>query len=527
MTVPYSRTPSGHAVRAAPREAADTSTAGAAPQAASAIQASSASIVVPGRLASRHLIWRTAAAALALVLLAAACSAMSSDDADAGGSERATFTTVSASDEDMEEFAASMDDGAMGGDMDEMFMSEDEMMAGGDTIAEAMLESAPASDEGDTAALATSVPDVAANLGRDIIYTAHIAVETADVAAAGAQATSIIEGLGGFVFAQDTRTQGRARTILTFKVRPQQFSDALERLSNVGELVEQTVNAEDVTGIVVDLASRISTAEVSVNRLREFLSQATEAAGVAELERELASRESDLERLRGQLRSLRDRVDLATITLSITESVEAVPSASMIVQAWMAAGDEDPCLGYKDMLTPPDGDVGLCIEVENNGETVLTDIALTSNALRFDNDDLTVPDGTSLARIEPGERATATLGYTISDGRIAGRVATRGLDIDIRVSAVPVTADGAELGRLARGAMLQLYLEADETSPGFGDALSGGWGALAAIATGIGLVAAALLPFLPVIAIVLAVTWWWLRRRRARRARGRSGVNET
>ena len=199
----------------------------------------------------------------------------------------------------------------------------------------------------------------------------------------------------------------------------------------------------------------------------------------------------------------------------------------MIVQAWIAAGDEDPCLGYQDVLTPPDGDVGLCIEVENNGETVLTDIALTSNALRFDNDDLRVPDGTSLARVEPGERATATLGYTISDGRIAGRVATRGLDIDIRVSALPVTADGAELGRLARGAMLQLFLEPDETSPGFGDALSGGWGALAGIATGIGLVVAALLPFLPVIAIVLAVTWWWLRRRRARRTAGTSNVEGT
>lgn len=520
MTVPYSRTPSGHTMRAAPLGGADTSTTGAAPQAASETRSSSTMIAVPRRLADRRLIWRAAAAALALVLLTAACSAISSDDADAaGGSERATFTTVSASDQE-EDFAADTNDGAMGGDMDEMFMSDDEMMDDGDMDEEEMLESAPASDEGDTAALATSVPDVAANLGRDIIYTARIAVETADVATAGAQATSIIEDLGGFVFAQDTRTQGRARTTLTFKVRPQQFSAALERLSNVGELVEQTVNAEDVTGIVVDLASRISTAEVSVNRLREFLSQATEVEGVAELERELASRESDLERLRGQLRSLRDRVDLATITLSITESVEAVPSASMIVQAWIAAGDEDPCLGYKDVLTPPDGDVGLCIEVENNGETVLTDIALTSNALRFDNDDLTVPDGTSLARIEPGERATATLDYTISDGRIAGRVATRGLDIDIRVSAAPVTADSAELGRLARGAMLQLYLEADETSPGFGDALSGGWGALVAIATGIGLVVAALLPFLPVIAIVLAVTWWWLRRR-GRRASSR------
>ena len=470
---------------------------------------------------------RWLAVAAAVLLLVSACGG-GDDDADSGESSPATAARASA-------------DAVFGQDMDDdMMMLEEEETADADmeAIETAMADESGVrrasgaaaeedmSDDSGTSSLAAGVPTAPADLGRDIIYTAWIAVETADVAAAAAQANSIIEGLGGFVFSQDTSTQGRAHTTLTFKVRPQQFSTALDRLSKVGELVEQTVNAEDVSDLVVDLASRITTAEVSVDRLREFLSKATEIKDVAELERELSSRESDLERLRGQLRSLRNQVDLSTITLSISESVEAVPNASMIVQAWIAAGDEDPCLGYQDVLTPPDGDIGMCIEVENNGETALTEIALTSNALRFDNNDLTLAPGASLARIEPGERATATLSYAISDGRIAGRVATRGLDIDIRVSAVPVTADGAELGRLARGAMLQLYLEADETSPGFGDALSGGWRALVGIATGIGLVFAALLPFLPVIVVAVAAAWWWLRRRRVRETALTSGGEE-
>lgn len=379
-------------------------------------------------------------------------------------------------------------------------------------------------DDGDSGAvaLASGVPSSPADSGREIIRTARIAVETADVAAAAEHATSIIEELGGFVFSQDTRTQDRPRTVLTFKVRPAQFSAALDRLSNVGELVEQTVNAEDVTDIVVDLGSRISTAEISVKRLREFLSQATEVEGVAELERELASRETNLERLRGQLRSLRERVDLATITLSITESVEAVPETSVILRAWIAKGDDDPCLGFSDVVAPADGEVSLCIEVENDGETALTGTALTSNTLRFDNDDLELSEGADLERIEPGERPAATLRYAITDGRIAGRVATRGLDIDIRLSAVPVTAEGAELPRLARGATLRLYLAEDDTSPGFGDALSGGWGALVSLATGIGLVVVALLAWLPVIAIALWAAWWWLRRRRRARQQTRT-----
>ena len=461
--------------------------------------------------AARWARWLVVAAAL--LLLASACAG-GSDESDASSAEEAP-ASFAASDEAMAEEMAD----------EEMAMADDALEASVRLTSRGAAAEEEMSDDSDTSTLAAGVPAVPADLGRDIIYTAWIAVETADVAAAAAQANSIIQSLGGFTFSQDTRTQGRAHTTLTFKIRPEQFSTALDRLSNVGELVEQSVNAEDVTDIVVDLNSRISTAEISVNRLREFLSQATEVEGVAELERELANRETNLERLRGQLRSLRDRVDLSTITLSITESVEAVPHTSVVLQAWIAAGEDDPCLGFENLDAPPDGDVGFCFELENDGETALTEIRLSSNALRFANDDLTVLGGADLDRIEPGERVVATLVEPITDGRIAGRVATRGLEIDVRLSAVPVTETGTELARLARAQALFLYVEEEDSPPGFGDALSGGWNALVAVGNGVLLIVGALLPFLPVIVIALLVAWWWLRRRRALNSRGTEAQN--
>ena len=458
------------------------------------------------------------AAALSVTVLAAACGA---GDDDAGESfVDAPAMTMAAASEDMS-MAADMDEAA------EIQLTQEEGLETGRRALGGAAAEADMSDDSGSDALAAGVPNVPADLGREIIYTAWIAVETADVAAAAAQANSIIQELGGFTFSQDTRTQVRAHTTLTFKVRPEQFFTALARLSRVGELVEQTVNSEDVTDIVVDLSSRISTAEISVKRLRGFLSQATDVEGVAELERELANRETSLERLRGQLRSLQDRVDLATITLSITESVEAVPPTSVILRAWLALGEEDPCLGFTDLPAPPDSEVGFCIELENDGETALAEVSLSSNTLRFSNDDLTLGDGTSLDRIEPGERAVATLYETVEDGRIAGRVATRGLEIDVRFSAVAVTASGEELARLARVESLHLFVTEDETPASFGDALSGGSNALVAVGNGVLLVIGALLPFLPVIAIALVVAWWWLRRRRARQAVAAGTSDET
>ncbi len=480
----------------------------------------------PRTLGPRTLGLRTlGAVALTLLLIATACSATDDGLADFEAESGRSFLSSAASDDAADASDGSRADsnesaGAIAGDAGDM--AEEAMMEAAQDTADAeemMAESAAAEPSQVVAtSLATGVPAVPAEIGRDIIYTARISVETADVAAAAAQANSIIEALGGFTFTQDARTQDRAYTMLTFRIRPEQFATALDRLSKVGELVEQTVNAEDVTDIVVDLNSRISTAEISVDRLRNFLSQATDMEGVAELERELASRESDLERLRGQLQSLQARVDLATIILWINESVEAVPDTSVVLRSWIAAGDDDPCLGFSDVVASSDGEIGLCIEVENEGETTLTDVALSSNTLRFNNNDLTVPAGASLERIEPGERVSATLRYALVDGRIAGRVATRGLDMDVRLSAMPVTQAGAELARLARSTTLSLYIEEEDSSPGFGDALSGGWGALVAIGGGILLVVGASLPFMPFIAVALMLVGWWLRRRRARRA---------
>ncbi len=91
-----------------------------------------------------------------------------------------------------------------------------------------------------------------ADLGRDIIYRATIEVQADDVAAANREAVAIVQGLGGIVFSQATRTEPRPRTEITFKVLPADFSTALERLAGVGKLIDQEITSDDVTEIIVD-----------------------------------------------------------------------------------------------------------------------------------------------------------------------------------------------------------------------------------------------------------------------------------
>ena len=378
--------------------------------------------------------------------------------------------------------------------------------------ATAAAEAAAGESTSDGTSLAVPTALTPADLGRDIVYRATIGVQADDVTAAGNEAAAIVQGLGGIVFNQTTRTEPRPRTEITFKVLPADFSTALERLAGVGKLVDQSISADDVTERVVDLESRISTAETSVTRLRRLLEEAVELEDVAQIERELLDRETTLEVLRGQLRTLRDQVDLATITLTINQSPTVLPDTGIDVDAWISDDADDPCLGTEFLSADPDSTVYICLEVENTGASALTGVSVRSRYVRLDVDSFETVQG-RFDRIEPRELLVAVLEVPITDGRLAGRVASRGLEIGLEVEATPVDAQGAALQEVSAEASLWLDIPVDESLPGFFDSISDGAGFLRTIVGVVLVVVGVLVPFLPFVAVIAALIWWRRRRR--------------
>ncbi len=430
---------------------------------------------------------------VALVLLSA-CGG--SDDGD-------TAATESASPADFEMAASGDSTGATTADAPSATLAP----------SSAMSEEMDASPDSDDAASALAVPTALtpADLGRDIVYRATISVQADDVTAASNEAVAIVQGLGGIVFSQTTRTEPQPRTEITFKVLPDDFSTALERLAGVGTLVDQSISADDVTERVVDLESRISTAEVSVGRLRRLLEEAVEFEDVAQIERELLDRETTLELLRGQLRTLRGQVDLATITLTIHQSPTVLPDTGILVGAWISDDAKDPCLGTEHFTAEPDSTLYFCLEVENTGASALTDVSVRSRNVRLDIDAFETLQG-SFDRIEPGELLVAVLEVPMEEGRLAGRVATRGLEIGLEAEAVPVDAQGAELPEVFGDTYVWVDARSDDSLPGFADSISDGAGFLRSIVSVALVVIGVLVPFLPFVAVIAALIWW--RRRR-------------
>jgi hypothetical protein len=344
-----------------------------------------------------------------------------------------------------------------------------------------------------------------ADFGRSIVYVSRIEVIVEDVPSAVSEAKTAIASLGGLLFGEQTQTGEVNRTTLEFRVLPEDFQEALRRLEGLGELESQEVTADDVTERVVDLRSRVATNEVSVERLRDLLSDAKNLEDVARLETQLLERETTLETLRGQLRSLEGQVDLATILLTLREPAAPAVDAELDYEVTFADGDEDGenCAGSFDELEVDEGDTfTVCVTITNVGNTPVGDIEVRDHGLDLRGRDFQLIDAP--ADLVLGVGATA-VGWAVTEAPANGgsTVAVAGVAYDDDGESLRI---GAQTERVSDATV---RFNEDNSVPSFLDGLVASGQAIIVAGTVLVLVVGFLLPF----AIVIVPLGWWGRRR--------------
>jgi Domain of unknown function (DUF4349) len=250
---------------------------------------------------------------IGVLVLAAACSGRTDDEAssDAGTAKEAEVTEQAATSSEAAGGGGAADEGDADGD------------AGGSALAV------------DTVALAQS---------RDVVRTGSMRISVDDVDAAAVDVRRLAATAGGFVADEQVLARD-AKADLTLRVPSDRFDDVRTDVAELGDVAEQDVDATDVTAEVVDVESRIAALRASVDRVRALLSQSGDVAQLATVEGELARREAELEALLGQQRVLRDQVDLATLTIHLSEDETPAPSddspgfADGLRRGWVAAVD--------------------------------------------------------------------------------------------------------------------------------------------------------------------------------------------
>jgi hypothetical protein len=186
----------------------------------------------------------------------------------------------------------------------------------------------------------TETPQVT-GVDRDLVRTATLDLTAKEPDTAAAKARSLVGALGGRVAQEQTSFSGNSSVVLTLAIPPKNFDAAMEQLSELGKVKNRSVSTDDVTGTVTDLEGRITTLKASITRLQGFLADASDAGQIGMLESELLRRETELEGIQGQLRTIEAQVAESTVTLTITEPGKRLDPVI----------DEDDSVGFIDGLT--------------------------------------------------------------------------------------------------------------------------------------------------------------------------------
>ncbi|MEU4158388.1 DUF4349 domain-containing protein [Actinoplanes sp. NPDC026670] len=151
---------------------------------------------------------------------------------------------------------------------------------------------------------------------RSIIYTGSITIRVDNVTDNAAKVTGIAAGAGGFV-GGDERHSGDGSSTATIKLRipADKFSTVIDQIAGIGNEENRGINTEDVTEAIVDLDARIEVQKARVESGKRLLAEAKSLDDLVMLEREVATRESDLASLEAKKRRLSDLTSLSTITV--------------------------------------------------------------------------------------------------------------------------------------------------------------------------------------------------------------------
>ena len=187
--------------------------------------------------------------------------------------------------------------------------------------------------DGGTNALSPVSPDA-----RAIIANGSVTLLVKDVGTAADDIAARTTALGGFVESTDidttahgdissSMTEGYAPDSMPYggsnwiqiRVPAEKLTEAIDDLADVGEVTRSSVTRQDVTQTTIDLKAQVESAEASVARLTELMNEAGSLSDLIAAESALTERQWALQSAQQQLESLAGQVDMASLSIMLTE----------------------------------------------------------------------------------------------------------------------------------------------------------------------------------------------------------------
>jgi hypothetical protein len=185
-------------------------------------------------------------------------------------------------------------------------------------------------------------PKLQGLLDRKIIQSTSVDVEVKEVGRSFQDIIRIAETAGGFVASSSfSNVNDEQIADLTIRVPGDRYQGVLAQIRGMGEVTQESSDANDVTEEYTDLQARLRTLEATERRYLELLGQADEISDILLVQDRLDSVRGQIEQVQGRINMLEHLTDLATITAHLRPEAAAVelPAEDGGLSPFEAAGN--------------------------------------------------------------------------------------------------------------------------------------------------------------------------------------------
>ncbi|MDT8358266.1 MAG: DUF4349 domain-containing protein, partial [Methanomicrobiaceae archaeon] len=155
------------------------------------------------------------------------------------------------------------------------------------------------------------------------ISTAHLDLDTPDVSRAARECEAVAVVHGGFASSSSLSTDatGKVYGTVVLRVPAVSFRAAMDALEGLGEVKRSSIDSSEVTEEYVDLTARLEALSHQKEQYLRIMEKAETVEDILKVQTEIERVQVEIERITGRLRYLDNRIDLATITISLREPV--------------------------------------------------------------------------------------------------------------------------------------------------------------------------------------------------------------
>jgi len=166
---------------------------------------------------------------------------------------------------------------------------------------------------------------------RIITKRANIIVEVDRLDDAKKGLETIIEKSGGHIV-HDSLYEDRYNASL--KVPSIKLQAILDKISNLGDKISQSISQDDITNQFVDSEARLKNLILFRDKMKNLLNQTTDIEEILKIERELRRVQTEIDSIKGRLKYLKDAVALSPIEVTFEEKTIYGPLGYIFNGIW-------------------------------------------------------------------------------------------------------------------------------------------------------------------------------------------------